>query len=341
MAGLPFQPPRPGVLEGAIPVAAASAPAIPPNNRTSEKPPNLLDAMNAAGADEEAVAEAPAKPKPTRKATRAVRARAGVPILRLLWFEPAVVKRIRAMTDWEELCDPPTPPPSAEPRHVDPIRDERAREERDVIAVLSGARPAPSSALVGVVERALGEHGELSPPVVVVAGELTMCFDPRERVRAMIAAATPLVTHDAALSASLAAARGALDDPALEGAEGIAKALLSHVRELVAKCKRGPTQAFLDAEVERALVAQRKYQKQDVFGRPWLRAELLTGAEEGPTLVYLPAALGPLLPLAERFQVRMVAEVDLAQDLAASDRRPLVLRAMAIARFVARSALAP
>jgi len=335
--GLPFLPPAPKTMHGAIAITAGpelGAGALPRTEGIPEKPATLLDAMNGAVLERDAAST-------TRQSAPAqrIRERSRSPtMLRLLWFDLALPRWIRHDPEWSRLLVEASPPLADEP--PPPPDDEHqaaARERSDVLTVVAAAKPTPMRALVKTIELAMGAHGELWPPRVSVAGDLVLRFDPRERAKTWVAATAPLVTHDAALSASLVAARGLLDDSALEGADAIADALVVYVHDILGKAKRVPTASFIEAAVQRALLVQRRYLSVSLLGARWISAKIVPTVEDSPIPVLLPEALGPLLPMQDRFPVRMVADVELSQDPA--ERAPLLLRVVALAREVPRSSL--
>jgi hypothetical protein len=332
--GLPFKAAPPPPAEGAlVALPDAGALAIPKSeDQPPREAPDLLGAMNqAASATPLQQDAAPV----SARAARTTRASGQDSVVRLLWFDPEAVARIRAYAEAASLLDVEPEPPPPEVR-TPASRAQLAPDERDVLGILARVRSGVPS-LTKIVGAALGEHGELVPPLLALAGEMEVRFDGRARVRAMVAAAALLLASDREASASLAALRGLLDDPALEGADGVAEALKTHVHSLVAQSKRAPAAAFLDAEVERALLAQRRYEKLSHLGKKWLRAHVHCERDAAPLLAYLPEALAPLLPLSRRFSARLIAEVDLCPDPAEPQR--LALRVLSLGRVVRRAEL--
>src|SRR5262249_15147315 len=101
----------------------------------------------------------------------------------------------------------------------------------------------------------------------------------------------------------------------------------------------------LEAQRERVLLEQRRYQRRAVLGEVHLRALLRfdgdaavrSGGKPAPAQaqvpVYLPEATAELLPLQPRFRARFIREIGLAADPA--EARPGALRALALGRAAA------
>jgi hypothetical protein len=85
-----------------------------------------------------------------------------------------------------------------------------------------------------------------------------------------------------------------------------------------------------EAHTERMLLEQRRYQKRTVLGKPWIRAIFVPAGSEESIPAYLPEALAAELPMFQRFQARLVAELHLQLDQFES--HPNALKVAALAR---------
>ncbi len=79
------------------------------------------------------------------------------------------------------------------------------------------------------------------------------------------------------------------------------EAITGRIRDAFGRVKRAVPPGYLEAQTERALLEQRRYQKRMFHGEPHLRALLHGPGDKGPSLVYLPEAVADKLPLYQRF----------------------------------------
>ena len=160
----------------------------------------------------------------------------------------------------------------------------------------------------------LGERGQFTPPLVVLGGELRFPFDEVETLKVAIGAAKPLAKDDKRLTDLLDSYAELLETPLLQGAPGAVDGLLKELQAAVQQAKRALPVKFLDAHVERVLLANRRYQKRNVFGGACIRALLTVNREGGAIPAYLPERAADKLPLATEVKVRVVAEANQSQD---------------------------
>ncbi len=167
-------------------------------------PPVWADAakLGAAAASDAAAAKAEspatnaagpgAEPLPARTLTRPRE------MLDLLWFEPALPRRLRGAAAFRDRLAPRAGP-DAWIRGRVPVRDPQAeqaeRDRRDVLRVI-GSEPFDASRIDRAVEEACDEEGAYLPPLAVVAGDLALSFDEREALRATITCVAPLMGGD-------------------------------------------------------------------------------------------------------------------------------------------------
>ena len=109
---------------------------------------------------------------------------------------------------------------------------------------------------------------------------------------------------------------------------------MKRIHEALGQSKRAVTSDHVEAQVERALLEQRHYQRRKVFGAKHLRGLLVPVGGRDPVPAYLPEALRTRLPLFESFPARLIAEVSPRQDR--NESHWLSLRVLALARLVAK-----
>jgi hypothetical protein len=142
--------------------------------------------------------------------------------------------------------------------------------------------------------------------------------------------------NDESLRASVQVAREFLGLPGLASAPAVTEGLTGRVRDAFNGGKRTVPAGYLDAQTERALLEQRAYQKRKVLGGLRQRAlfQLVPAAAgAAPLVTYLPADVGPKLPMFARFRVRMVVRVHLPLDQ--YEQGSMALETLALARLVA------
>ncbi len=313
-------PPPPPPSQPAMPIPVPSQPA------------SLLEASNAAAAATERPATTPSEPAPPPRAD----------VVELLWYDPALPARLRKHPALAPLlrpdpAKPPEPAPAAPATTATkaPAPDPAAVEELARVHVHDAlTRAAP---LIGVeLEEALDAAEDESPPatpLVVVSGDLELCFDEAAQLKAIVSAASPLAAGDKKLKDAVDLAASMLDAP-LQGAPEVADALGARIREAWGKANRIFPQGYLAAATERLLLDQRKYQIRELLDDTWIRA-LLAGPKQKTAIpTYLPAKIAKRLPLFKRFPARLAVEVLPQQDQA--EAHPLALRALAIGRVRAR-----
>jgi hypothetical protein len=285
----------------------------------------LLTASNLAASEAKAGATADA-PVSRADAGRASSAE----IVDLLWFEAGLADRVRVHPPWLAMIArlrrvPPEPaydddPPEDPPEVVD---------RRDVFAALTDAEPTSVDDLEACVAAATTERGAFTPPLAALRGELELSFDDVETLKATVATVAPFAAGpDKRLKDAFDAATAALESPTLAASGRAVDTLTTRVREAFAAGSWSLPAGYLDQQVERSLVEQRKYQKRSLLGETWIRATMGPRGSAAP--VYLPASLAGKLPLYARFAARLVVEVHLQQDQYES--HPFALRGLALAR---------
>jgi hypothetical protein len=244
------------------------------------------------------------RPRPTRE------------VVKLVWFDPKSVKRIRKHTDWRVILAELELRLLDADEDQDDDDDEREagaadpKDRRDVFEVLLRGAATAADGVKRVMDAAVGEDGRFEPPLVLLAGELEMPFDELETLKATAMAARPLSSGDKKLKEVLDTVDELLKTPWLSGSGGIAEGLTDRVREAFAGAKRMVAGDHLEAHTERMLLEQRAYQRRTVYGKKWIRSVMRGSGVP----VYLPEALKDELPMFQRFKVKLVGEVDMRED---------------------------
>ncbi|MFO0759863.1 MAG: DUF2169 domain-containing protein [Byssovorax sp.] len=325
-------PPSPGVSAGPAPAPSAPPPFVappplmgrpivpveplPPRSIESAPPPSppgrlpagfgLMAASNAA-ADAALGREARgAQVEPPAPAARPRRE-----AVELLWVDPLAARAIRAAFP-DLLASIKAPAKAAEREEAKRLELERI--EAEACRALVAAPRAEATALAAKMAAAAGDDGRFRPPLVVVAGELRVAFDPIEALRAMVGAASSIAAPGTPLAGAVDRAAQLLGSPFAAAAPGAAERLGQALREAFSQEKHAMPQGWLDEQVERALIEQRRHQKRIVLGEPKIRALLATPGSSIPLPCYLPEALGARLPMLPSFPARVLGEARPPED---------------------------
>lgn len=343
-------PPEPAIQQPASPWAQSGARVPTPTvGQSAAAPPPPVPAPAVRGLDQAGVLAAsnaaaklePQQPQPApapqktepREEPRPQRPRE---ILKLLWFEPKALPRIRRHEPWrvtlaelelrllEEGVDQDEEDASGE-------GGASTKDRRDVFEILSRTRPAAAEALRLALEEAIDEEGRFEPPLVLVAGDLELPFDELETLKATATAAAPFAPMDKKLKEVLDTVAELLKTPWLQGSGTIAEGLTKRIQDAFAQSQRLGSD-YLPSHTDRMLLEERRYQKRTVYGKTWIRGLLHLGGPPTPT--YLPESLTKELPMFKRFRVRLIGEADLREDQ--YETHPHAIRALALARAVER-----
>jgi hypothetical protein len=321
-AAAPLVPPPPPV-----PVDPAPSPPVPlPVASAVLVASNLAVAQLASEAKPSSIADG--APPPAKTET----ARAGAAeIVDLLWFDAGLPDRVRVAPAWFTLVARARPVPE-EPLDDDPPVDPPAVvDRRDVFTVLTDADPTALDDLEGCISAATTPKGAFTPPLAVLRGDLEIPFDDLETLKATLAAVAPFAAGpDKRLKETFEAANEALKERLFPASGRPVENLTARLRDAFAAGSWSLPAGYLDSQVERALVEQRRYQRRAVLGETWLRA--LLGPRGSAAPVYLPEALVGKLPLYARFSARVIVEVLLQQD--PYEAHPYALKCLALARAV-------
>lgn len=337
-------PPAPGrdaIAANAAPAISVSAGAA--SSPESAKAGGVAGASNAAAAatapwnlpkrDAKAIA-ASAEPGPGKTAA------GGREVLKLLWFDPSGMPRVRGTARWKPVLK------ALEDKAPDRELDDAAKEpqevedRREVFEILVHGERTDLKGIASAAEDAIRDDGKYIPPLVLLAGEMEFPFDEMESLRAAISTASPLITQpDENLRAAVTAGKEFLTTPGLIASPSVSEGLLNRIREAFVKEKKGLAPDYLDTQIERALLAGRYYQKREVLGGKHLRFLMRSVGEQDSLLGYIDEDVAKKLPMFKRFSVRLIAEVHLVEDQ--YETHPQSLRVIAIGRISGVAAAAP
>lgn len=294
---------------------------------------SVLEASNAAAARSEILA---APRAPLSAITPAPRTAAPRPreLVKLVWLDGAVGSRLRAVPAFRRtlLESDLTPAEDVEQAMNGEPEGDEARTRRQVSALLSRGDALDEQGVRLARAEAAHDDGLYEPPLVLVAGELSLPFDEVEVLKATIAAVSPFTVADRKLKESVAAVAELLQATWLEGAGSIAGELTRQVTEAFSQTKRPVAPEALAAQVERIVLTRRGYQKRPVLGEERLRGLLLPAGAREAIPTYLPIAVARELPMTPRLGVRLLGTVDTRQD--PDERNPIALRVQALGVIV-------
>lgn len=332
------------VAAGLAPVAvgAAVAPAVAPVSR-----PESAGSTGSAFASSNAAADASgpwtraradgyrppvAQPVAQPVAPLAPLAEEAREIIQLIWFDPDAMPRVRRQAAWKRILDELENQPADTDLDDAGLAPQTAEIEdrREVFEILARGESTSGEAIQEALAGGTRESGKFAAPVRLVVGELGFPYDELETLKATVATVTPLIGNDEQLRATVAAAQDLLKLPDLRTAPAVVEGLTTRIQEAFAQGKRAVPQGYLDAQVERALLEQRHYQRRSVFGGRHLRSLLTAAGSSQQIPGYLPDALAQKLPLYQRFKARVIAEIHPQVDQ--YETHPVALRVVALAR---------
>jgi hypothetical protein len=251
--------------------------------------------------------------------------------IELIWLDPKRAARIRGKPAWRRILDEARSAPPEEPGDPAlPNQDVPPEDRRDVLLIVARADATDGDGVSAALSESVRDDGKFAPPLVLVAGELRFPFGEIETLKATVTTATPFVPGDEALKAAVDQAKEFLAIPGLSPSPAVVEAITGRIREAWGRVKRAVPPGYLEAQTERAMLEQRRYQKRTFQGEPHLRALIQAPGDRTPQLVYLPEAVADKLPLYQRFGARLVALAHLSVDQYES--HPYALEAIALAR---------
>ena len=203
-------------------------------------------------------------------------------------------------------------------------------EELRVARCLAETPPCDSASISEAIARAVSPTGRFLAPVLAVEGELVLSFDAIESLKLSVSAVLPFANGDDELTAAIAAARGFLDSPGGITPSSVAESLELRLRESFSRVRRAVPGDFVEREVLRSLVEQRRNKLATHAGLPHAHALLTLRGERLAQLCFVPKPALSFLPLTAKLDVRLLAEASpLAEP---SDSQSFALRVVALGR---------
>lgn len=343
----PASPPLPSIpaaplMPSGLRPAAPPRPSPPPPSPVPPGPPGpdaLLEISNAAaGANERPRARTPNAPA---KVPQSPEGRVA-DVIDLVWFDPKSLPRIRKPPAWRAIVE------ALEERPPDPELDDaalaestaRAEDRRDVFEIVVRGEASDGAGVEAGLGQAIREDGKVVPPLMLVAGSLSLPFDEVEVLRAHVNVVAPFAPGDEKLSSEVDLVRGFLSAAELGCSSSMQEALTVRLWTAFARAKRAVAAETLQSHADAVLLQRRRFQHREVFGGDHVRAVLDAGGAHGPLPTYLPASVASSLPLYQQIRARLIAEVHPSVDQ--HESCPIALRVVAFARNVPRiSSCAP
>lgn len=331
----PWVAPRASYRPPAEPsVELRASPWVPPEQRSAEGALAQTIGQQVAGPPEPVKAKAPSiSPEAGSQPRKAAPLERGE-VLQLLWFESEAVPRARRVPEHAELLAA-LEHRAREPELEDAYTSKEpadVEDRRDVFEILARAPALGDERWAAALASATLVGGRYVPPIVLVAGELALCFDELATLRSTVSIATPLIGADEALKRAVQDARDFLALPDLLSPASVVEGFTARIVDAFRKLKRALPASYLEGHAERAVLERRLYQKRELYGANHLRAALHFAGSTRPVPAYLPEALAPKLPLYPRFRARLLAELHLSED--PLDAHEASLRVVALGRIV-------
>lgn len=275
--------------------------------------------------------------------------------LKLLWVDGQAMLRLRRDVRWQELVfrselsEPARGGADAQQEGSDADEDDNEdifdaaedetagespedRDRRHALAVLTRTPMAEAPEIQRRAQQAVSGASIFEAPLVAASGDIEFAFCEVEVLKATVTTIAPVAGNDRNLKELLDAANDLLKAPLLDHAGPLADALTQKLREAFREGRRALPNDYLPSHTERMLLQQRAYQKRTVYGSAHLRAMWLAPGAAAPIPCYLPATLAPDLPASKKLKVRVLTEVDTAQD--PFEEHALCLRPVALARVL-------
>lgn len=325
---------------GSIPAPAMPATPItiappPPVSPMPSPVPPLRHAAEAvlagvAAASDAAVVRAPIVDKDSVSSVVSAGPRARA-VVHLLWFDAALVVRVRSVAAWSPLiASLEDQPLDRESEDFDQRFSTGLVEDRRAALEVLAQAPAETRSASDLLRAGVRKDGRFLPRVALFAGELVAELEEHASLRVAVAIATPFATDEETKTA-IAEATPLLQLPTDALPPDIATAAIDRIRRALSRRRQLPA-SYLDDQIQRALTQKRAYSRRDVFGGPQLRLGLFVTSPSGKARMplYLPASLASTLPLFSRFAARVIVEVEPRADQ--TEDSPVALRCIALGR---------
>jgi len=264
--------------------------------------------------------------------------RASNEAIELIWFDPTALTPIRQQAQWQTLLaqllpESPAPDPDDFESEPPPPPSERMTAERDVVGILTRAKPSTANQLGHQLLKSVDEQGRFQAPLALVDGEVHCSFDEVQTLEATVAAVSPYVANNKKLKAVMDTADEFLQSSdSRQACNDVALALTRTIRDTCRATFKSEVLDRIDERSERILLEKRHYQTRMMFGSDWLRTELKTSKDEPALPTYLPESLRKDLPMFRRFRARIIGRVHVKQDQ--SEIVAIAIKVVAIARIV-------
>ncbi|APR82001.1 pentapeptide repeat family protein [Minicystis rosea] len=248
-------------------------------------------------------------------------------IVDLLWADPKLPPRLRAMKRFAGVWAAPSAPKRAPQSAAEPRSEPSAaeRDRADVLRVLSYAPPDDAAAVHRALADSLEEIVDLEPPLVVVAGELKPTFDELETLKTAVAVAQPVAGTDKKLGAAIAVAQEAIAAP-IAPRPDTTLGMARQIEQASGALSLPPR--YVAGEVERLLLEGRKYRRRPLLGEPRVRADLVLAGGGDPMTIYLPDAVTNALPLIASFPVVAICAPRPREDVLEAQDEALFVMAL-------------
>jgi hypothetical protein len=328
------------------PPLAPEQPWSPPPSPVDARAERIAHASQAALAGVVAASDAAAyTPAVTSSAPASTGSSPGQPralpreYIELLWFDDKAPLRVRAQARWASALREKKTQDSewiTAEEAVEPIQD--VKDRRDLNRAMTRVTPVDGDGVGQALADSIDEEGVLTRPLVVVTGELQLLFEELETLKATIAVVSPLLGADKKLNELVIAANETASS-SWRCTNAVADGMTARLKEAFAQANRSLPLTYVDSNVERILLDQRRYQKRMILGSPRLRASLVPAAPEGsagskgagiPT--YLPERLERELPMFQHFRATVIAEAQSSQDQ--FENHPSALVVLALGRVL-------
>lgn len=240
------------------------------------------------------------------------------PALDLLWVDPRALPRIRKLSDYGA-------PDSAE----------SGVDEARIVNVLSKGAPLGALAVASAISSGTRPDGRFLAPLALLEGELRPVVDPVESLKVTVTAVQPFVTGDEELQSALKTAKVFLGSPGGMMPASVAESLAQRIRETFGRVRRAVSADYVERDVSRTLVEQRRLKIQVYAGGPHARALFASVGERTPHLCFVPEPAVASLPLSARIGCRILAAATPVAE--AHEAHPFALRVVAIARTIPRA----
>jgi hypothetical protein len=250
---------------------------------------------------------------------------------KLMWFDQGSVRAICEHPQWRKLVrgsyrgDEADTTPS-------PTKGEESDAAGFVYDVIANGTPARAHVIEAAVAELASTGTNFEAPLVLSAGELYFSFDELAMLRATITVVTPYVSDDATLAQLAGDARALLDLPWLDTAGGTADELTARIRDAFNAVSRPLPPGYLEAQAQRIVVQERRFQRRRLQGRSWIRCSFVPVKSRSSIPTYLPDMLAQDLPMLQHFETRLIAEAHLYEDQYES--HPIALKVVALTRVV-------